>query len=603
MKFKIVTRCTRTTNLLTIQQSVFNPKFDVEWHIVFDTSVLKDISADLLTQLQNSNTVFHFIKGKDGDLLYPQTSKIASTFTEGWVYYLDDDNIIHENFYEEITKSVEANKNKKILIVAQQVNGKDFTGLHVREASPIHTRYQHVDVAQLLIHFSVFKQYSFIGDYAADGFFVEKIYNEKPEWFFWHNQILSYYNYLANSKKPVLPKILYVGKGKPKLITSFSYDYEAKELNTLYLEDDTNFDTALIKFKPDAVVGITDDWKKLSNISKHNLEVRNKWITLPINTPDIGDHAYNCAMGNILREKDNDYLISFITPIYNTGKKLYKTYESLVRQTNPNWEWVVVNDSLDEGKTLKIAEEIASKDPRVKLYDFREKTKGIVGESKYRAFMLSSGYLLAELDHDDYLSPTVAEDLYNAAKSFPDSGFFYTDCAEVNEQWESVTYPEGFCFGYGSYRDEEFEGKKLKVVNEANINPKTIRHIVGIPNHIRAWRRDTYFKIGGHNRQLSIADDYELIVRTFLETTFVKIPKLGYIQFIYNNSSEINTHDLSRDDIQRRVRTIMYHYNDKIAKRFKELGVEDWAYNYDSTSPLSAPSRFGKLENSVNYIY
>lgn len=603
MKFKIVTRCTRTGNLLKIKQSVFDSKFDIDWHIIFDNSVLKDVSVDLLTQLQTSNTFFHFLTGKQGDLLYPQSGEIVKQFTEGLVYYLDDDNILHENFYKEISKSVKQNKDKKIFVVGQLVDGKDFTGLQIREAAPEHTKFQHIDMGQLLIDYSVFKQYDFIGDYAADGHFIDKIYKEQPQWFFWNNKVLSYYNYLVKKRKPNLPKVLYVGKDTPELTTTFSYPYEAKELDTLYLEDDTNFDQALIDFKPDAIVGVTDDWKKLSNISKHNLEVRNKWITLPEGTKDIGNYAYQCAMENILREKDNNFLISFITPIYNTGNKLYTAYESLTRQTYPNWEWVIVNDSSDEGKTFKIAEEIASKDPRVKLYDFREKSKGIVGESKYRAFSLSTGYILAELDHDDYLAPSVAEDLHNAAQKFPDSGFFYTDCAEVNEQWESMTYPAGFCFGYSDYRTELFDGKPIQVVNETNINPKTIRHIVGIPNHIRAWRRETYFKIGGHNRQLAIADDYELVVRTFLETTFVKIPKLGYIQFIYNNGTEMNTHDLSRADIQRRVRTIMYHYNDRIAKRFEELGVEDWAYKTNPNSPLDVDSRFGPAEGAVNFIY
>lgn len=603
MKFKIITRCTRTGNLLKIKQSVFNPEFNIDWHIIFDNSVLKDVSVDLLTQLQNSNTFFHFTTGKEGDLLYPQSGEIVRQFTEGLVYYLDDDNIIHENFYKEISKSIKQNQNKKVFVVGQQVDGKDFTGLQIREAAPEHTKYQHIDMGQLLIDHTVFKEYHFTGDYAADGIFIENIYRHHPQWFFWNNQVLSYYNYLVKSRKPNLPKILYVGQGTPKLTTSFSYEYEAKELNVMYLQDDTTFDESYISFKPDAIISISNSWKDFPNISKHNLEVRNKWITLSEGTEQIGDHAYYCAMSNILREKDNSFLISFITPIYNTGNKLYRTYESLTRQTYSNWEWVLVNDSSDEGKTLKIAESIAKKDPRVKLYDFREKTAGVVGESKYRAFSLSNGYILAELDHDDYLTPNCADDLHNAAQKFPDSGFFYTDCAEVNEQWEPMTYPEGFCFGYSGYREEEFDGKKLQVTNEANINPKTIRHIVGVPNHVRAWRRDTYFKIGGHNRQLPIADDYEILVRTFLETTFVKIPKLGYIQFIYNNGNEVNTHDLSRADIQRRVRTIMYYYNDRIAERFKQLGVVDWAYEFNPNSPLDTESKFGTQENFVNHIY
>lgn len=603
MKFKIVTRCTRTGNLLKIKQSVFNSKFDIDWHILFDNSVLKDVSVDLLTQLQSSNTFFHFITGKEGDLLYPQSREIVKEFSEGFVYYLDDDNIIHENFYLELSKTIEQNLDKKVFIVGQFVDGKDFTGLQIREASPQHTKYQHVDMGQLIIHHSLFKQYDFIGDYAADGYFIEKIYKERPELFFWENKVLTYYNFLSSTRQPNLPKILYVGKDAPSLTTSFSYEYEAKELDTVYLKDDTSIDEVLTSFKPDAIVGISENWKTFTNISKHNLEVRNKWITLPEGTENIGDQAYHCAMSNILREKDNNYLISFVTPIYNTGNKLYRTYESLTRQSYPDWEWVLVNDSSDEGKTLKIAESIAKKDPRVKLYDFREKSKGIVGESKYRAFSLTNGYLLAELDHDDYLTPNCAKDLHDAAQKFPQSGFFYTDCAEVNEKWEPLTYPEGFCFGYSGYREEEFDGKKLQVTNEANINPKTIRHIVGVPNHVRAWRRSTYFKIGGHNRQLPIADDYEIILRTFLETTFVKIPKLGYIQFIYNNGNEVNTHDLSRADIQRRVRTIMYYYNDKIAERFEQLGVEDWAYKLNPNSPLDVESKFGTQENFVNYIY
>jgi hypothetical protein len=109
--------------------------------------------------------------------------------------------------------------------------------------------------------------------------------------------------------------------------------------------------------------------------------------------------------------------------------------------------------------------------------------------------------------------------------------------------------------------------------------------------------------VGGHNRDLAIADDYELIVRTFLKTKFVRIPKLGYLQYIYHNSNGRNTHDLSRADIQRRVRSIMYFYNDAINERFKELGVIDYAYKENENNPLNVESRFGEDENYVNYIY
>ena len=300
---------------------------------------------------------------------------------------------------------------------------------------------------------------------------------------------------------------------------------------------------------------------------------------------------------------DDQSLISFFTPIYNTKEKLYDTYKSVAAQTYQNWEWILMNDSTDGGRTLKIAEDIAKHDPRVKVYDLREKSGGCIGEVKWRACAMARGYIVAELDHDDLLAVNCAMDLHNAAQKHPECGFFYGDTAEVNEQWENQKYGPGFALGYGNYRDEEYQGRMLSPANQQNINPKSIRHIVGVPNHIRAWRRSTYFEIGGHNRSLTVVDDYELIVRTFLHTRICKIPKLSYIQFLYNNAGGRNTHDLSRADIQRRVRTIAEHYKEDIKARFEELGQVDWAYEENPEHPTHTESRFGKDEGYVNIIY
>ena len=101
--------------------------------------------------------------------------------------------------------------------------------------------------------------------------------------------------------------------------------------------------------------------------------------------------------------------------------------------------------------------------------------------------------------------------------------FVYSDCSEVDENLNSLTYGEGFAFGYGKYRTENYAGRDYQVAIAQNINPKTIRHIVGVPNHFRAWDREFYHSIGGHNRRLTIADDYELLIRSFLKTNTVAL--------------------------------------------------------------------------------
>jgi glycosyltransferase involved in cell wall biosynthesis len=286
-------------------------------------------------------------------------------------------------------------------------------------------------------------------------------------------------------------------------------------------------------------------------------------------------------------------LVSVFTPIYNTGKKILRTYSSLVNQSYTNWEWVIVNDS-DNLETMNILKEF--NDPRIKIYDFRYKSNGVIGEVKYRACCMARGKYLLELDHDDYLLPHAIEKVVQAFKAFPDAGFVYTDCAEIDENYNSLTYGETFAFGYGSYRVESHMGRNFQIAVTPNINPATIRHIVSVPNHLRAWRRETYHMIGGHNRRLTIADDYELIVRTFLHTKMVRVPIGCYLQFQHGGNSQ----NAARADIQRRVRTISSFYDERIKERFEELGKKDWAHgnNFRYFS-----KKEGEEENHVNYTH
>ena len=113
MVIHILTRCTRPQNLLTIQKTVFETSIVVVWHIIFDTTTLKDIDAELLNKLQNGSTRFHFVKGDGTDYLYPQLSDIINgLFEDAYIAILDDDNIIHPDFYTTIKSEIKTKKYK-----------------------------------------------------------------------------------------------------------------------------------------------------------------------------------------------------------------------------------------------------------------------------------------------------------------------------------------------------------------------------------------------------------------------------------------------------------------------------------------------------------
>jgi O-antigen biosynthesis protein len=152
----------------------------------------------------------------------------------------------------------------------------------------------------------------------------------------------------------------------------------------------------LTTFKPDSILTVGKHFSEFPNLATQPLEVRKKWLNVEKDEAENGDIAYNVAMNQML-SASNNHLVSYFTPIYNTGNKLWNTFRSLLEQTYEDWEWVMVNDSSDGGKTLKIAEEIARRDPRVRVYDFREKTGGIIGESKYRAACLTRGFSISRI--------------------------------------------------------------------------------------------------------------------------------------------------------------------------------------------------------------
>jgi O-antigen biosynthesis protein len=303
--------------------------------------------------------------------------------------------------------------------------------------------------------------------------------------------------------------------------------------------------------------------------------IRKKWIHSEetIDEQDLYNGIINCYQSLIKDQRNiEEPTISVITPTYNT-EDIWWPYRSLVGQEYKNWEWIIYDDGSSDENTINSIKQLGSIDPRVKV--FFAQHSGSIGEVKKNAFSLANGKYLVELDHDDELTPWALLDVYRAFEQYPDAGFCYSDCAEVvGSQHDSASYPDGWGFGYGSYRTEFWRGRDYLVTNYPDINSKTIRHIVGVPNHFRAWTHDFYHSIGGHNKNLFVADDYELLVRTFLNTKMVHIQKFGYIQYHHEN----NTQKKRNAEIQNLVAMIHQAYENDIHQRFVDLGVDDFIW-------------------------
>jgi len=306
---------------------------------------------------------------------------------------------------------------------------------------------------------------------------------------------------------------------------------------------------------------------------------------------------------------------SIFTPTYKTGERIKRTYESLLNQTWTNWEWIVVDDSPDD-ETWKLLQEISNSDYRVKLHKIYPLTGGNVGLAKNRAAMLGDGDWLVELDHDDYLISNCLEICNDAILKYPDAGFLYSDVCELYDDGEMKYYDHDwsgnwygrkdnfFDFGYAGHSWIEADGKKYLSHWYPDINPLSIRFNISMPDHVRMWERGLYHKLGGHNKNTPVADDFEMIVRSFLNTRFIHVKRMLYLQ--YNNRN--STVDNNAQDINRRARLIRDHYDMAIHNRIIELGFEDWCWDderehshkFQNHQPVR---KLYEEEQVMNYIY
>lgn len=254
-------------------------------------------------------------------------------------------------------------------------------------------------------------------------------------------------------------------------------------------------------------------------------------------------------------------MISVITPTYNTDPGvLARTWASLKKQTFTDWEWVVLDDSENDLVWRQLFG--YASDERYKIKILKPEHSGLIGKVKHDAFMVAGGSILVELDHDDELMPNA---LLEVAAAFHNEsvGFVYSDWCEINEKNESCRYPNGWAYGFGG---EYWDESGVWAMASAPVNGVTARHIVSMPNHVRAWRASVYRELGGHNSDLSVADDYELCVRTVLHTDWVHIPKMLYRQHINAGTAQRQRNA----EIQTRVAEIAACYAEQITERFAD---------------------------------
>lgn len=194
MSVSIVTPCCRQAKLETIYQSI---NFDLikKWYIVYDTS--KNRSYENVFDHPKIQELECSADGMQGNA---QRNFGMELVEDGFIYFLDDDNIVHPDFWETVP-TLDPNyfytwdqlRNK---------NGDDsdwalFSNETGRILKGDVVKVQRIDTAQFLVPKSLVYSLKWkLDDYKADGIFIQSVYDLSPWAHKYIPKVLCHYNYL-----------------------------------------------------------------------------------------------------------------------------------------------------------------------------------------------------------------------------------------------------------------------------------------------------------------------------------------------------------------------------------------------------------------------
>jgi len=250
---------------------------------------------------------------------------------------------------------------------------------------------------------------------------------------------------------------------------------------------------------------------------------------------------------------------SLITPTHKVTPFLTELYQSILTQTHTDWEWVIWLNGKAERSDLPI--EIKN-NPKVKIFKFTGENNNI-GFHKNQAFHLGTGDILVEVDHDDILIENCLEKL-NIAFQDSSIGFVYSD--NLSYHMEDKFLPFNAANGW-TYKKYKWRDKELIAMDSFEPTSRSLAFIWYAPDHVRAWRASVYKEIEGHNPELEVCDDHELMIRTYLKTKFLHVPEPLYVYRITGDNTWLERNA----KIQTMTVELCHKYAVKLAERDTEL--------------------------------
>lgn len=189
-------------------------------------------------------------------------------------------------------------------------------------------------------------------------------------------------------------------------------------------------------------------------------------------------------------------LVSIVTPSYNQADYLEETIQSVLSQTYPNIEYILVDGASTDG-SLEVIKKYTGQLSRW----LSEKDKGQT-EAINKGFSLAQGEIIGWINSDDTLLPDAVEKAVHFLLAHPQVGLVYGDANYIDEKSRVIgKFPAA----------------------QTNL-PKLRRGYVHIPQQASFFRKALWDQVGPLDDSFYFAMDYDLWTRLAAVSEIKYIP-------------------------------------------------------------------------------
>jgi dTDP-4-amino-4,6-dideoxygalactose transaminase/glycosyltransferase involved in cell wall biosynthesis len=257
-----------------------------------------------------------------------------------------------------------------------------------------------------------------------------------------------------------------------------------------------------------------------------------------------------CRERNRIVEQSDHPLISVLIPLYNHERFIEKCLESIVSDTYPNKEIVVIDDGSTDASVRAVeawyernAERIGGR------FELISRENRGVSKTLNELVSLAKGDFINFVASDDYLLPGGLATRLDYLLAHPDKMAVIADYIVVDQN-DATVIESGI--------EQLYHGRKNCLANPALISYELIFHWC-LAGPISMFRREIFCLIGGYDENLLI-EDWEFTLRVLSRNLmgFIDCPAAAYRlhgeNAIYNTSRNIVYNDANLITVSRYMR-------------------------------------------------